>query len=199
MLEWRLDPTGSHRLAEVTGFEQPVVVVCSEGYASSLAAASLHELASCTRVTWSGGTKRGWRGSVRALRGVRDRRFACTTEVMAYLLAATAAFVNALTAVLQRIGVETAPESATLRLSLMAHAIKRRIWLIGFGLMLVQFGLQATALRFGELSVVQPVLTTELIFLLLILGMWFHYRLGVQEWLGVVGHRGRAGRLLSGV
>jgi hypothetical protein len=29
------------------------------------------------------------------------------------------------------------------------------------------------------------VLTTELIFLLLILGVWFHYRLGVQEWLGV--------------
>jgi rhodanese-related sulfurtransferase len=44
VLEWRLDPAGSHRLAEVTGFEQPVVVVCSEGYASSLAAASLHEL-----------------------------------------------------------------------------------------------------------------------------------------------------------
>lgn len=105
---------------------------------------------------------------------------------MAYLLAATAAFVNALTSVLQRIGVETAPASAAMRLSLMAHAIKRRIWLIGFGLMLVQFGLQATALRFGELSVVQPVLTTELIFLLLILGGWFHYRLGLQEWLGVV-------------
>ena len=49
---------------------------------------------------------------------------------MAYLLAAIAAFVNALTSVLQRIGVETAPESTTLRLSLMAHAIKRKIWLI---------------------------------------------------------------------
>jgi drug/metabolite transporter (DMT)-like permease len=105
---------------------------------------------------------------------------------VAYLLAAIAAFVNALTSVLQRIGVESAPESTTLRLSLMAHAIKRVIWLVGFGLMLVEFGLQATALRFGELSVVQPVLTTELLFLLLILGVWFHYRLGWQEWLGAV-------------
>lgn len=105
---------------------------------------------------------------------------------MAYLLAATAAFVNALTSVLQRIGVETAPESTTLRLSLMTHAIRRGIWLIGFGLMLVVFGLQATALRFGELSVVQPVLTTELLFLLLILGGWFRYRLNVQEWLGAL-------------
>ena len=103
---------------------------------------------------------------------------------MAYVLAASAAFVNALTSVLQRIGVETAPDSDTMRLSLMKHAIRRGIWLIGFALMLVVFGLQATALRFGQLSVVQPVLTTELLFLLLILGVWFHYRLGWKEWLG---------------
>ena len=44
VLEWRLDPNGSHRLPEVTDLDRPVVVVCSEGYASSLAAASLHEL-----------------------------------------------------------------------------------------------------------------------------------------------------------
>jgi uncharacterized membrane protein len=105
---------------------------------------------------------------------------------VAFLLAPIAAFVNALTSVLQRIGVESAPESTTLRWSLMAHAIRRGIWLIGFGLMLVQFGLQATALRFGQLSVVQPLLTTELIFLLIILGVWFRYRLTVQEWLGAV-------------
>ena len=44
VLEWRLDPDGSHRLPEVTGFDQPVVVVCSAGYASSLAADSLRLL-----------------------------------------------------------------------------------------------------------------------------------------------------------
>lgn len=103
---------------------------------------------------------------------------------MAYLLAALAAAVNALTSVLQRIGVETAPASSTLRLSLMAHALRRGVWLVGFALMLVVFGLQATALRFGELSIVQPVLTTELLFLLLILAGWFHYRLQRREWLG---------------
>jgi drug/metabolite transporter (DMT)-like permease len=105
---------------------------------------------------------------------------------VAIVLAALAAFVNALTAVLQRIGVESAPESTTLRLSLMSHAIKRGIWLVGFGLMLVVFALQATALRFGELSTVQPVLTTELLFLLLILAVWFRYRLGMREWLGAL-------------
>jgi len=91
-----------------------------------------------------------------------------------------------LTSVLQRIGVETAPQSTTLRLSLMTHALRRGIWLVGFALMLVVFGLQATALRFGELSTVQPLLTTELLFLLLILGAWFRFRLTWQEWLGAV-------------
>ena len=44
VLEWRLDPTGSHRIPEVEGYDQPVVIVCSAGYASSLAAASLSDL-----------------------------------------------------------------------------------------------------------------------------------------------------------
>jgi rhodanese-related sulfurtransferase len=43
-LEWRLDPTSEHR---IEGFDDParvVVLVCHEGYASSLAAASLQAL-----------------------------------------------------------------------------------------------------------------------------------------------------------
>ncbi|MBY8878885.1 rhodanese-like domain-containing protein [Actinacidiphila acidipaludis] len=43
-LEWRLDPVGSHRLPQATGHDRLVVVFCNEGYASSLAAASLREL-----------------------------------------------------------------------------------------------------------------------------------------------------------
>ncbi len=44
VLEWRLDPTSDHRLPEVQGIHQRVIVVCSAGYASSLAAASLADL-----------------------------------------------------------------------------------------------------------------------------------------------------------
>ena len=42
-LEWRLDPAGAHRIPEVRA-DRPVVVVCNEGYASSLAAADLQRL-----------------------------------------------------------------------------------------------------------------------------------------------------------
>ncbi|MFJ5953554.1 rhodanese-like domain-containing protein [Streptomyces noursei] len=43
-LEWRLDPTGEHRAPEATHHNLPIVVICNEGYASSLAAVSLHAL-----------------------------------------------------------------------------------------------------------------------------------------------------------
>jgi rhodanese-related sulfurtransferase len=43
-LEWRLDPHGSHRAPEATDHDLRVVVICNEGYASTLAAASLHQL-----------------------------------------------------------------------------------------------------------------------------------------------------------
>jgi rhodanese-related sulfurtransferase len=44
VLEWRLDPASPNRIPEVTGHDQVVVVVCSEGYSSSLAAAALQDL-----------------------------------------------------------------------------------------------------------------------------------------------------------
>jgi rhodanese-related sulfurtransferase len=41
VLEWRLDPASPYRIGEVTGYDQRIVLVCNEGYASSLAAATL--------------------------------------------------------------------------------------------------------------------------------------------------------------
>ena len=43
-LEWRLDPQCDYRLPQATGHDLLVVVVCNEGYASSLAARSLQAL-----------------------------------------------------------------------------------------------------------------------------------------------------------
>jgi rhodanese-related sulfurtransferase len=44
VLEWRLDPTSPHRLPVVSSADLRVVLVCNEGYSSSLAAATLREL-----------------------------------------------------------------------------------------------------------------------------------------------------------
>ncbi len=43
-LEWRLDPTSPDRLPEVVDAGQEIVLVCQEGFASSLAAGSLQAL-----------------------------------------------------------------------------------------------------------------------------------------------------------
>lgn len=43
VLEWRLDPTCPHRIAEATPGAQ-VIILCRQGYSSSLAAASLRRI-----------------------------------------------------------------------------------------------------------------------------------------------------------
>ncbi len=44
VLEWRLDPTSPHRIAGLEVSGRAVVLVCREGYSSSLAAAMLQQL-----------------------------------------------------------------------------------------------------------------------------------------------------------
>ncbi|HEY3810650.1 MAG TPA: rhodanese-like domain-containing protein [Acidimicrobiales bacterium] len=57
VLEWRLDPSSPHRLPSVdaTVATRPVVVVCQEGYASSLAAASLQAVGLAGATDLAGG------------------------------------------------------------------------------------------------------------------------------------------------
>ncbi|XRQ14444.1 rhodanese-like domain-containing protein [Actinomadura welshii] len=62
VLEWRLDPASDARLPEATGHDLRVIVLCSEGYTSSLAAASLHDLG-LTRATDVMGGFRAWRAA----------------------------------------------------------------------------------------------------------------------------------------
>lgn len=44
VLEWRLEPGGAHAIPEMTGPELLVIVVCRQGFSSSLAAASLQSI-----------------------------------------------------------------------------------------------------------------------------------------------------------
>lgn len=59
VLEWRLDPTSSARLPEATGHDLRVIVMCSQGYTSSLAAAALQDLG-LTRATDLEGGFQAW-------------------------------------------------------------------------------------------------------------------------------------------
>jgi len=44
VLEWRLDPTSPHHVPEVSEGSCRIIIVCNEGYSSSLAAATLRQL-----------------------------------------------------------------------------------------------------------------------------------------------------------
>jgi hypothetical protein len=116
---------------------------------------------------------------------------------MVFICALGASFANALTSVFQRMGVEDAPEDSTLTLRLVTHAMRRTVWLAGFALMIVSFVLQAIALHLGRLSQVQPVLTLELLFLVMVLALWFRFNIGLREYLGsLAAAGGLAGFLL---
>mgnify|MGYP006175799097 CR=1 FL=1 len=65
VLEWRLDPSSPWRVPEVTGPDQEVVLFCDEGYASSLAAATLRRLG-LRRATDLDGGYQAWLRAQRA-------------------------------------------------------------------------------------------------------------------------------------
>ena len=100
---------------------------------------------------------------------------------MVVLLAVGAALVNAVTSFLQRLGIESAPRESAMSKGLVAHALRSPVWVLGFVCMGGAFVLQALALHGGSLVLlVQPLLTTELLSLVLI-------------WWAVRGARARPG------
>jgi rhodanese-related sulfurtransferase len=62
VLEWRLDPASKWRIPEVTGHDMRLIVICNEGYSSSLAAAELHELGLVNATDVIGGFQ-AWRAA----------------------------------------------------------------------------------------------------------------------------------------
>ena len=55
VLEWRVDPASAHRLTQITDHDREIVVMCSEGYASSLVAATLVDLGFSSAADLDGG------------------------------------------------------------------------------------------------------------------------------------------------
>ena len=55
VLEWRLDPASPYRLPQVTGYDLEIVVLCNEGYSSSLVADTLRTLGLTRTVDVIGG------------------------------------------------------------------------------------------------------------------------------------------------
>ena len=72
VLEWRLDPSCAHHIPQITDPGQRIVVVCNEGYSSSLAAATLRDLG-LSRATDLAGGFQAWRAIVTVRESAQPR------------------------------------------------------------------------------------------------------------------------------
>jgi rhodanese-related sulfurtransferase len=63
VMEWRLDPNGDFRLAELISADQEVVLMCSEGYSSALAAELLERDLGLTNVADLEGGFAAWKAA----------------------------------------------------------------------------------------------------------------------------------------
>lgn len=58
-MEWRLDPSSEWRDPAITGYHQDLIILCAEGYQSSLAAVVMQDMGFPTATDLIGGY-RGW-------------------------------------------------------------------------------------------------------------------------------------------
>lgn len=86
----------------------------------------------------------------------------------AFVLALAAAFMFALSNVLEQHEAEQLPDEQSLRPKLILRLVQRPLWLVGFGADVSGYVCHAAALAFGSLVFVQPLLVTGLLFALLL-------------------------------
>ena len=106
---------------------------------------------------------------------------------MPYFLACCSAFCAALGAAFQDREISSLSDEQSKGLRLLWTSIAKPMWWLGLGVMVGSPVFQYLALRVGNLTQVQPVLTTELLFVLGIVIITHHERPGAKEWLGAVG------------
>ena len=108
------------------------------------------------------------------------------TLPMTYVLALCASIFAATGAALQHREVAEVPEHRTGGIALVLASLRRPGWLIGMVVLLAAPVFQFLALKVGTLSQVQPVLTVELLVLLVIVVFTHHQHPGRREWLSSV-------------
>jgi drug/metabolite transporter (DMT)-like permease len=96
-----------------------------------------------------------------------------------------AALFGAGVALQQRPAAEV-PLDLAARPGLLLRLVRRRLWVVGVLAEVAAFAFQVLALRHGSLVIVQPLLTTSLLFTIAMAGTWTRQRVTVSEWTAVV-------------
>jgi drug/metabolite transporter (DMT)-like permease len=88
--------------------------------------------------------------------------------------------------VLQHSQAQLAPPAGRAPWRLLTYLARQRIWLAGMALAVAAYGLQGLALAFGPLSLVAPLIATDLVFALPVAAAWAGRRMRAPEWAGCV-------------
>nr|MDQ3827677.1 DMT family transporter [Actinomycetota bacterium] len=106
------------------------------------------------------------------------------------LISAAAALVAgmclATTGLLQQGAASKEPSDKQFSLQLIVDLMRDRTWLAGIGAAVASYVFQAVALATGPLSLVQPLVVSELLFAIPISARRHQIRLGLREWAGLL-------------
>ncbi len=101
---------------------------------------------------------------------------------MVIVFALLAALSNAVNEATQHIASTAAPRRSS-GWRLVGYLFRNPLWLFGWVALAAAFVFQALALHNGLLSIVQPVLATELVFMLLLRRFWIHQSIRAVTWV----------------
>ena len=92
----------------------------------------------------------------------------------------------ALAGVLQQRAASREPDETDLSVRLLRRLARQPEWLGGILLALLAYGFQSLALAFGPLSLVQPLIVSEMVFAIPLSARLQRMRLRAREWLGLL-------------
>jgi fumarate reductase subunit D len=104
---------------------------------------------------------------------------------MTILFALLTSLTNALAVTLQHIASTSDTEKSS-GWKFVVYLLRHPLWLLGWVALCGSLIFQALALHFGPLSVVQPILVTELILALVLRQLWLHQSIRGVTWLAAV-------------
>jgi drug/metabolite transporter (DMT)-like permease len=112
-------------------------------------------------------------------------------------LALTASIFTALASLAQRSAAAPAPQRNRPSLRLIGYLLQRPVWFVGIGCMILGFVFQIAALRMGSLSLVQPIIATELVIVFVVIALRSHHSVHSIDWLAAFGMAAALGAFLT--
>ncbi|HEV7189239.1 MAG TPA: DMT family transporter [Blastococcus sp.] len=117
--------------------------------------------------------------------------------MLTVLLALLAAATNAVSSVMQRRANRETADTQVSGLRSITTLVQRPVWLGGMAMALLSFGFGATALRVGQVSKVQLLMSLELPITLVLAARLFRRRLSKLDWAAVLAMTGGMVLLLT--